>query len=59
MAAGEMEVLFEVGRFDMDRGVELTMIHAYIDVQKCDFEGGGVPSELDRIVSGRGVQGNG
>ena len=27
----------EVGRFDMDGGLELTMIHAYIDVQKCDF----------------------
>jgi len=26
----------EVGRFDMDEGVELTMIHTYIDVQKCD-----------------------
>ena len=27
-----MEVLLEVGRFDMDGGVELTMIHTYIDV---------------------------
>ena len=35
-----MEVLLEVGRFDMDGGVELTMIHTYIDVQKCDFGGG-------------------
>ena len=42
-SAGEMEVLLEVGRFDMDGGVELTMIHTYIDVQKCDFGGGGVP----------------
>jgi hypothetical protein len=32
MAAGEMEVLLEVGRFDMDGGVELTMINANIDV---------------------------
>ena len=29
-----MEVLLEVGRFDMDVGVELNMIYAYIDVQK-------------------------
>ena len=35
----------------MDAGVELTMIHAYIDVQKCDFGGGGVPGELDRIAT--------
>ena len=41
----------EVGRFDMDGGLELTMIHAYIDVQKCDFGGGGVPGELDRIMT--------
>ena len=51
MAAGKMEVLLEVGRFDMDGGVELTMIHTYIDVQKCDFGGGGVPGELDRIAA--------
>ena len=41
----------EVGRFDMDGGLELTMIHAYIDVQKCDFGVGGVPSELDGIAA--------
>ena len=46
-----MEVLLEVGRFDMDGGVELTMIHAYIDVQKCDFGGEGVPGELDGIAA--------
>jgi hypothetical protein len=38
-----MEVLLEVGGFDMDRGVELTLIQAYINVQKCDFGGGDVP----------------
>ena len=27
VAAGKMEVLLEVGEFDMDGGVELTMIH--------------------------------
>ena len=45
MAAGEMEVLLEVGRSDMDGGVELTMIHTYIDVQKCDCGRGDVPGE--------------
>ena len=35
-----------VGGFDMDGGVELTLIHVYIDVQKCHFGGGGVPGEL-------------
>ena len=44
-------VLLEVGRFDMDGGVELTMIHTYIDIQKCDFGGGGVLGELDGIVA--------
>ena len=46
-----MEVLLEVGRFDIDGGVELTMIHTYIDIQKCDFGGGGVPGELDGIAA--------
>ena len=51
MAAGKMEVLLEVGRFDMDGGMEQTMIHMYIDVQKCDFGGVGVPGELDGIAA--------
>ena len=50
MATGKMEVLLEVGRFYIDKGVELTMIHTYIDVQKCDF-GGDVPGELDGIAA--------
>jgi hypothetical protein len=44
-----MEVLVEVGRFEMDGGMKLTMIHMYIDVQKCDFGRGGVPGELDGL----------
>ena len=51
MAAGEMKVLMEVGKFDMDGGVDLAMIHVYIDIQKCDFVGGGVPGELDGIAA--------
>ena len=35
----------------MDGGVELTMTHTYIDVQKCDCGGGGVPGELDGIAA--------
>ena len=27
------------------------MIHTYVDVQKCDFGGGGVPGELDGIAA--------
>ena len=46
-----MEVLLEVGRFEMDGGVELTMIHMHIDIQKCDFGGGGVPGELGGIAA--------
>ena len=51
MAAGEMEVLLEVDGFDMDRGAEMTLTHAHINVQKCDFGGEDVPSELDGIVA--------
>ena len=40
-----------IAGFDMGGGVELTMIHTYIDVQKCDFGGGGVPRELDGITA--------
>ena len=47
MAPGEMEVLMEIGRFDMDGGVELAMIQTYIEIQKCNFRGGVVPGELD------------
>ena len=43
----EVLVLLEVGWFDMDGGVEMTLIQAYIDVQKCDFGEGGVAGELD------------
>ena len=50
MAAGKMEVMLEIGGFDMDGGVELTMIHTYINVKKCDF-GGDVPGELERIAA--------
>jgi hypothetical protein len=42
MAAGEMEVLLEVGGFDIDGGRKMIMTQVHIDVQKCDFGGGGV-----------------
>ena len=35
----------------MDRGVELIMIHTYIDIQKCDYGGGGVLDEMDGIAA--------
>ena len=41
----------EVGGFDMGGGVELTISHTYIDVQKSDFGGGGMPGELDGIAT--------
>ena len=46
-----MEVLLKVGGFDMDDGVELTLIQAYINVQKYNFGGEGVPGELDGIAA--------
>jgi hypothetical protein len=39
VTVGEMEVLLKVGRFNMDRSVQMTMIQAHINVQKCDFGG--------------------
>ena len=51
MATRDLEVLLEVGGFEMDGGVEMTLIQAYIDVQKCDFFRRGVPGELDGIAA--------
>ena len=46
-----MEVLLEVGGFDMDGSVWMNLIQAYIDVQKCEFEGESVLGELDLIAA--------
>ena len=35
-----MEILLGVGRFNMDRGAELAIVDADIDVQEGDLEGG-------------------
>ena len=35
----------------MDGDVEMTLTQAHIDVQKHDFGGGGMPSELERIAA--------
>ena len=51
VAPREMEAWLEICGFDMDAGVEMTMTQAHIDVQKCDFGGGGMPSEFDRIAT--------
>ena len=49
MATGDMEVLLEVNKFDVDRDVEMTMIQAYIDIQK--GEGWrSISSEFDMIA---------
>ena len=47
MAAGEIEVLLEVGGFD----VEMTMIQVHINIQKHDLGGGGMPGEFDRTAA--------
>ena len=52
MAAGEMEV----GGFNIERTVEMTMIQALIDVQKSDLGGGDMPNEFDRIVAIEGIK---
>jgi hypothetical protein len=42
-----MEILLEVGGFDMERGVEMTLTQVCINVQK---RGESVPSDLDGIT---------
>ena len=51
VAVGKMEILLEVGGFHIDRGMEMTIIKAHIDVQKCDLGGVGVPSEFDEVIT--------
>ena len=47
LAAREVEVLLEVGGFDVDGGVEISMIQVHIDVQKRNLgRGGGMPSDF-------------
>jgi hypothetical protein len=47
----KMEVLLEVGSFDVDGGVEMAMTQVHTNIQKCDFRGRGMPSEFDRIAA--------
>ena len=48
-----MEVLLEISGYDVDGGVEMTVIQVHINVQKSDFSGGGggMPSKFDGIAS--------
>ena len=46
-----MEVLLGVGRFDVDRGAEMAIFDADIDVQKGDMGRGDVPGEVDGILT--------
>ena len=46
-----MEILLGVDGFNKDRGVELTVVNADIDVQKSDVGGGSVRSEVDEIAT--------
>ena len=45
-----VEILLEMGGFDMDCSAELTVTNAVFNVQECDMGGGGVSCELDRIA---------
>ena len=44
-------VMLMVGGFDVDGGVELTLVDMNIDIQEGDMGLGGVPGEGDRIVT--------
>ena len=46
-----VEVLLGVGRFDMDKGPEMAIFDMDIDVQEGDMGRGGVPGEVDGILT--------
>ena len=46
-----MQILLMVGGFDVNGGVELTMVDVNIDIQEGDMGLGGVPGEVDRIAT--------
>ena len=46
-----VEVLLEVGGFDVDRGAEMTMFNMDIDIQRSGMGGGSVPGEVDGILT--------
>ena len=46
-----MQVLLMVGGFDVDGGVELTLVDVNIDIQESDMRLGGVPYEVVRIAT--------
>ena len=45
-----MQLLLEVGGFDMNRDTELTIVNMHTDVQECDIGRGGLPCEVGRIA---------
>ena len=52
MAIGELEMVLDIGGFDVDRGVEMTLIQRHINIQKRDLGGGrGMPGEFDEVVA--------
>ena len=46
-----VEVLLGVDGFNVDRGAEMTVVNADIEVQKSDMGGGIVSGEVDGIVT--------
>ena len=46
-----MQILLMVGGFNVDRGAVLTMIDVNNDIQEDNMGYGGVPGEVDRIVT--------
>ena len=46
-----MQILLTVGGFNIDGGVELTLVDVNINIQAGDMELGSVPGEVDRIAT--------
>jgi hypothetical protein len=49
MAAGKVEVLLVVGRFDVDRGAEARLVNKDVNIQEDDMGRKDGPSKSDRV----------
>ena len=51
MAAGKVEVLLVVPRFDVDRDAEAWLVNKYVNIKEGDMGKGNGPGKLDRVAS--------
>ena len=51
MTAGKVEVLLEVGRYDVDGDAEARLVNKDVNIQEGDMGRGNGPSKSDRIAT--------